>query len=230
MVDRSAWDPEMAALGVGRRRRGESSPADPAGNPAGTASPHQRRVEHAHSPRADPRSPRSPTVGSRRVAGAFTAASTGRARTRSCPCWSGSMAVAGSGLRSIRMTACAANTPAPPDVAVVSVDYALSPEAKFPQALEECAAVVRHIAETWWGLGAGWLSHSGRRRFGGRQSVPRHRAAAARFRRTDVAGHRRVLSGVRQPLRHPIIRGIRRRRLRIESPANGILLERLRDA
>jgi acetyl esterase len=33
------------------------------------------------------------------------------------------------------------------DVAVVSVDYALSPEAKFPQALEECAAVVRHLAE-----------------------------------------------------------------------------------
>ncbi len=38
--------------------------------------------------------------------------------------------------------------------AVVSVDYALSPEAVFPQALEECAAVVRwlgaHAAE--WGL------------------------------------------------------------------------------
>jgi acetyl esterase len=33
------------------------------------------------------------------------------------------------------------------DVAVVSVDYSLSPEAKFPQALEESAAVVRHLAE-----------------------------------------------------------------------------------
>jgi acetyl esterase len=32
-------------------------------------------------------------------------------------------------------------------VAVLSVDYALSPEAKFPRALEECAAVVRYIAE-----------------------------------------------------------------------------------
>jgi acetyl esterase len=32
-------------------------------------------------------------------------------------------------------------------VAVVSVDYVLSPEAQFPQALEECAAVVRHMAE-----------------------------------------------------------------------------------
>jgi acetyl esterase len=31
------------------------------------------------------------------------------------------------------------------ELAVVSVDYALSPEAKFPQALEECAAVVRHL-------------------------------------------------------------------------------------
>jgi acetyl esterase len=39
-------------------------------------------------------------------------------------------------------------------VNVVSVDYALSPEAKFPQALEECAAVVRWIAENGaqWGL------------------------------------------------------------------------------
>lgn len=39
-------------------------------------------------------------------------------------------------------------------VAVVSVDYALSPEAKFPQALEECAAVVRFLAERGaeWGL------------------------------------------------------------------------------
>ncbi len=40
------------------------------------------------------------------------------------------------------------------EVAVVSVDYALSPEAKFPQALEECAAVMRHVARegTTWGL------------------------------------------------------------------------------
>ncbi|WP_428486988.1 alpha/beta hydrolase [Rhodopila sp.] len=40
------------------------------------------------------------------------------------------------------------------DVAVVSVDYALSPEAKFPQALEECAAVVRFISARGadWGL------------------------------------------------------------------------------
>ena len=39
-------------------------------------------------------------------------------------------------------------------VAVVSVDYALSPEAKFPQALLECAEVVRHVAErgSEWGL------------------------------------------------------------------------------
>jgi acetyl esterase len=39
-------------------------------------------------------------------------------------------------------------------VAVVSVDYALSPEAKFPQALLECAAVVGFVAEHGgeWGL------------------------------------------------------------------------------
>ena len=33
------------------------------------------------------------------------------------------------------------------DMVLVSVDYALSPEAKFPCALEECVAVVRHLAE-----------------------------------------------------------------------------------
>jgi acetyl esterase len=40
------------------------------------------------------------------------------------------------------------------EVAAISVDYALSPEAKFPQALEECAAVVRHVARSGaeWGL------------------------------------------------------------------------------
>jgi acetyl esterase/lipase len=32
------------------------------------------------------------------------------------------------------------------EIAVVSVDYALAPEAKFPQALEECAAIVQHVA------------------------------------------------------------------------------------
>lgn len=37
-------------------------------------------------------------------------------------------------------------------LAVVSVDYALSPEAAFPQALEECAAVVGHLAAS----GAAW--------------------------------------------------------------------------
>ncbi len=39
-------------------------------------------------------------------------------------------------------------------VAVVSVDYALSPEAKFPQALEECAAVTRYVSAhgAEWGL------------------------------------------------------------------------------
>lgn len=40
------------------------------------------------------------------------------------------------------------------EVAVVSVDYALSPEAKFPQALEECASVVHQLARRAgdWGL------------------------------------------------------------------------------
>lgn len=39
-------------------------------------------------------------------------------------------------------------------VATISVDYALSPEARFPQALLECAAVARHVAAhgAEWGL------------------------------------------------------------------------------
>ncbi len=32
------------------------------------------------------------------------------------------------------------------EIAVISVDYALAPEAKFPQAVEECVAVAQHIA------------------------------------------------------------------------------------
>jgi acetyl esterase len=40
------------------------------------------------------------------------------------------------------------------EVSVVSVDYTLSPEARFPRALEECAAVARHVAAHGadWGL------------------------------------------------------------------------------
>ena len=39
-------------------------------------------------------------------------------------------------------------------VAVIGVDYALSPEARFPQAVEECAAVTRFLAEHGadWGI------------------------------------------------------------------------------
>jgi acetyl esterase len=47
--------------------------------------------------------------------------------------------------------------------AVVSVDYALSPEAQFPQALEECAAVVRWIAAN----GADWRLDPARIALGG---------------------------------------------------------------
>jgi acetyl esterase len=49
------------------------------------------------------------------------------------------------------------------DVAVVSVDYALSPEAKFPRALEECAAVARHLA----GHGSEWNVDGSRILLGG---------------------------------------------------------------
>lgn len=49
------------------------------------------------------------------------------------------------------------------EVAVVSVDYALSPEAKFPQALLECAEVVRWVAEN----GAEWSLDPARILLGG---------------------------------------------------------------
>lgn len=40
------------------------------------------------------------------------------------------------------------------DVALVVVDYSLAPETKFPGAIEECAAIVRHLAEHGreWGI------------------------------------------------------------------------------
>lgn len=49
------------------------------------------------------------------------------------------------------------------EVATVSIDYALSPEAVFPQALEECAAVVRHVAAHGeeWGLDTSRLAVGG---------------------------------------------------------------------
>lgn len=45
------------------------------------------------------------------------------------------------------------------DVAVINVDYTLSPEARFPQAVMEAAAVVRHIAShaPAWGVDPGRL-------------------------------------------------------------------------
>lgn len=48
-------------------------------------------------------------------------------------------------------------------VATVSVDYALSPEAKFPQALHECAAVVRWLQSEGeiWGLDTSRLGIGG---------------------------------------------------------------------
>ena len=49
------------------------------------------------------------------------------------------------------------------EVAVVNVDYALSPEAKFPTALEECAAVAAWLAEH----GAGWGLDASRMVLGG---------------------------------------------------------------
>jgi acetyl esterase len=41
------------------------------------------------------------------------------------------------------------------EMAVVSVDYALAPEAKFPKALFECVSIVRQLATLDWGIDAG---------------------------------------------------------------------------
>jgi alpha/beta hydrolase fold len=54
-----------------------------------------------------------------------------------------------------RTTDWLASTRAVGDVVVVRVDYSLSPEAKFPRALERCAAVVRHLAECCSGVECG---------------------------------------------------------------------------
>ncbi len=74
-------------------------------------------------------------------------------------------------------------------VAVVSVDYALSPEAKFPQALEECAEVVRFVSEhgAEWGLDA-------RRIFVGGDSAGGNLALATALLLRDAGGP--ALAGV----------------------------------
>ena len=112
-------------------------------------------------------------------------------------------------------------------IAVVSVDYALSPEAKFPQAVEECAAVVRHIAEH----GADWGLDGSRILLGG-DSAGGNLCLATALLLRDSGGpklrrDRRVLSGMRQPVRYADVSGVRRRRLRPEPAAHGVLLERL---
>lgn len=47
--------------------------------------------------------------------------------------------------------------------AVVAIDYTLSPEAKYPQALEECAAVVEHVRANArnWGIDPDHVSSAG---------------------------------------------------------------------
>lgn len=71
------------------------------------------------------------------------------------------------------------------DVAALSVDYALSPEAKFPQALEECVAVVRWVAEH----GADWGFDTTRLLLGG-DSAGGNLALATALALRDSAGPR----------------------------------------
>jgi acetyl esterase len=63
------------------------------------------------------------------------------------------------------------------------VDYSLSPEAKFPRALEECAAVVRYLAED----GSDW-SVDGRRNLLGGDSVGGNLALTVALLLRDTGG------------------------------------------
>jgi acetyl esterase len=153
MVDRSRWDPEMAAFTAAGEAEAKNYPPIRLEIPL---EPH-RRVNDALSMRTAAGGPAMAETSERWVA----------ARGRRIYCrvyrpvtdrvlpvlvwFHGGGWVWGSvdtHDRLCREYAAAAG------VAVVNVDYALSPEAKFPQALEECAAVVRHVAEAGaaWGL------------------------------------------------------------------------------
>ena len=99
-------------------------------------------------------------------------------------------------------------------VAVVSVDYALSPEAKFPQALEECAAVVRFVAENGkaWGLDPDRLFLGGD--FSRRQPCAGDGPSAARRQRPQAGRHPGQLSCQRRPFRYPKLSSVRGRWVR----------------
>lgn len=153
MADRSNWDPEMASLTAAGEEEAKGYPPIRLEIPL---EPH-RRVNDALSMRLAEGGPDVPETTDRWVAA--------RGRRIFCrvhrPTTGGPLPVLiwfhGGGWvwssvdthdRLCREYALAAG------VGVVSVDYALSPEAKFPQAVEECAAVVRHVAEHGlaWGL------------------------------------------------------------------------------
>ena len=153
MTERSNWDPEMAAFTAAGEQEAKAYPPIRLEIPL---EPH-RRTNDALSMRTASGGPVLPDVSDRWVAA--------RGRKIFCrvyrPRTDGILPVMvwfhGGGWvwasvethdRLCREYAEAAG------IAVVSVDYALSPEAKFPQAVEECAAVVRYIGAhgAAWGL------------------------------------------------------------------------------
>ena len=67
----------------------------------------------------------------------------------------------------------------------VAPDYSLSPESRFPTAVEECVALVHWLARRR--VGPRSDAARDRRRFGGREPRGRHGAQAARCRRPDAA-------------------------------------------
>ena len=110
MVDRSGWDPEMAAFAAAGEEEAKAHPPIRLEIPL---EPHRRTNDalsmRTRRGRSNGRGNRR-IGGSRRVGGAFIAGFIGRKPTKRCRFWFGSMAAAGYGPRSIRMTGCAGNT------------------------------------------------------------------------------------------------------------------------
>src|SRR3954468_19565672 len=153
MADRSSWDPEMAAFPPGREPAGAASPSVKVTLPL---APHRRindllgKLTAAGGPVMAETIERYVEAHGRRMFCRIYRPNTDRPLPTLVYFHGGGWVWASVDTHDRIAREYAAATPA----TVVSVDYALSPEAKFPQALEECAEVVRFVAKQGadWGL------------------------------------------------------------------------------